>query len=457
MSLKSLKLKALSDVARFKQGVPLTLPGNVAEYYRTVANDGADRPIALNNDAIVAIVQSVDGNDEDAQDERVRLMLKADGQVQDEDEPQEPAEDATEDAGDEPAEPETDDAKEPERPVEQANAVQKWAATLIADTRGDKDFNGTLEAGIAADKELKMAPLNLMARLRAVYGDRLNGFPVPGTKAGDRECGNNPPDKRRTMVKKKDGGFREKYVSSIDAMFDATEQGARLNETVRLIGEANSPDRKAGNPWSAKNVHDRSQALQDARSDITTGRGMLRKAIALHLHLMRCDSLPDVDVTYRVVFLDATDKSKGSKPRSTRYPIVVKDKTDEENVNYYSVTQFLGLDPDEAKDPEALKEHNGSVWAALCASGGRGAATNASEVPHIATREQAEGYLSEVAAWAGKREAGTNLHKWMADKDGAGLRLSVDAIVSELTAIRDAFAKQIAADKEAAHKLERAA
>lgn len=445
-TLATLKLKALSDVGAYKINTPLTKPGNVAKYYRDVANDGADRPIALTNDAIVATVLTVDGNDEDAQDERVRLLLKADGQVQDE--PEEPADDAT----DEPTEPADDTANEPERPVENANAISKWSAELIAPTMDDATFNDTMANGIAADKTLKMAPLNLMASMRKTFGDKLNGFPVPGTKSGDKECGNNPADKRRTMVKKKDGGFREKYVSSIDAMFDATREGKALNITLQQIASADDPARKQGNPWSARNAMDRAQAAQDARTDVTTGRGMLRKAIALHLHLHKCDSLPDVQVYYREVPIDVADKAKGNKPRSTRYPIVVKDKTDEENVNYYSITQFLGLDPDEARDPAKLKEHNGSVWATLCASGGRGPATPENEVTHITTREQAEGYLAEVAAWSHVKETGTLLNRWMGEKDASQLRLSIDSIVSELTPIRDAFAKQIATDKEAANK-----
>ena len=459
-TLKALKLRALADVARFKEGVPLTKLGNVAEYYRTLANDEADEPIKMSNEELCGIVETVDGNDQMAQEKRVALILKAAGVNV---EPEEPAEEPEEVSGDtngEPEEPADDTDKEPERPVENANAVTAWAKSQIALVADDTDFNSAMATGIKADREAKVAPVNVLAKLRAAYGKKLDGFPMPGTKAGDKEAGNNPPDKRRTMTKKKGGGFRETYVSSIDAMWDATKEGRNIHTQIKLIGEADQPGKK--NAWSSASVQDRAQAKQDFQSDITTGRRIFRQAIALHLHLIDAQSLPDVLVDYREVTIKEGDKVE-KMPRQTRYPIVVKNKigmgTIDEQVNYYSVTQFLGLDPSEARDPAILKEHNGSVWAALCASGGRGPGTPESSVPPIDGRDTFSDYLAEIAGWVEKRDNGKLLNRWLSDKDKdarMSLLMSIDTLVSELASYRDAHAAEIAAEHERLAKIDAA-
>lgn len=449
-------LKALSDRGIFKVNMPLTKTANIAAYYRDVTNDGAEKPIALANEAIVAIVKTVAGNDQAAEDERVALMLKADGQGEpdeaDASEPAEPDADA-----DDNGEPEVEGEKKQEAPVEKADAIQKEANAFILRAVGDTEFNTVLHNAIEADKQQKVAPLYAMARLRLIYGDDLNGAPVPGTKTGDKECGNNPADKRRTMVKKKDGTYRESWVSVIDKMADALPDSVAAKAVIKAIDDASSPGVK--NDWTVKNMIDRKQARQDASAVLTLNRGMLRKAIALHLHFRACESLPNVEVSYKEVYRKGVDLKTATAadklPRSTRYPIVIKDKTDSDNVNTYAITQFLGLDPNEARDAKRVQECGG-VWQALLMSGGRGPEDPAL-ASHITTVAQFEEYAAEVKAWLDKREYVALLQKELAKGDDGSKAFikTLGDLYLELKPIYDQFQKvhgemQAAANKTAA-------
>jgi hypothetical protein len=62
------------DIDSFKQNQVLTDPKEIASYYRTIANEGADNPTSLTDAQILAIVSSIEGDDEDSEVERVQLI-----------------------------------------------------------------------------------------------------------------------------------------------------------------------------------------------------------------------------------------------------------------------------------------------------------------------------------------------------------------------------------------------
>lgn len=69
------------DIGVFKGGDVLTSRKLIADYYRTATNEGADAETKLTDEQILALVDKIDGDNEDAEVERVILIERESAKV----------------------------------------------------------------------------------------------------------------------------------------------------------------------------------------------------------------------------------------------------------------------------------------------------------------------------------------------------------------------------------------
>lgn len=450
-------LKTLSEVTTakgtvMKVGMPLTKPGNIAAYFAAVAliQSPTDKPLGLSGDQIRAIVDAVpEGDDPEArEDEIVRQLLVADGQQSEESEEtdEETDEDETEDeTSDEAGEQDATD-EDDKMPEEKPTAIQSEAVKAMERAVKDTVLSNIVRDAATADLTLKFTPLQFRQRLVTLYGTDLDTFPVPGSKSSDKDLGNRVADYRRIRVPKASGdGTKWVKVSYVQTCADLLPEAVAALDVLKQVAAANTRGKGAG-IFAKKTVTERGQAVKDAKATLASARGNFRKALSLHHMIYECSNLPDVDVSFR--------KNEKGEAEKTRVPMVIKNKKNDDLREYYTVAQFLALDPSDCRDPAKLKEHDGSVYSTLIASGMRGTGQRRGKdvCKPITNRDQWEGALAEVAAYTEERLNAANINKWLAITNGED---SSDAMLESMETIIANLTPYVQANRERLAKLHR--
>lgn len=392
------KFTALVSVPNTKiaKGKNVSVAVNVAIYFRyLVEQQQGAKALAIDNQQINAIADQI-GDDFDTeqerQDEVVRLLMVADGQIEEDAAEQESVE---EDAAAEDAETNGKDENEDtsDLPIEAANDVAKEAAKFIAKAANDAEFNAEIKFAADSDRRIKVMPLVMYMRLQTLYGKELDTAPMPNTNA--KTSGNYKPDKRATQVPKAGGeGFTTRIVSMLDSMADMLPESIKA---TAILDQTKDKDSRKGTKYEHTGNYDLAQLRKDSRAIIVLSRNLFRKAVGIHHMLSQCENIPNVEVSY------LRDPQNKNKPKSTQFPFVISDTTDKQNNEFMSVTQFLALDPSQCKDPAALKKNQGSMWRTLKTSGSRGAGearVPKGFCPRILIMDQAEAAFSQIAHWA---------------------------------------------------------
>lgn len=423
-----------SDAFGFKDKLRLRKPESIAKYLRAVAS--FDRsPITLADDALMQVVEAVNiegMSDDDIEIARVEAIINAQDKLDGGDN-ETVDEEATEDetVEEEAEEIDTGTTGGNEIPLPAAvkvESIDTEAAAFIADAAASKEFNDELNSDIAAGDRVKMAPLNMLLVLRKVYGAKLDTAPMPGTKAGDPDLGNRLPDKRRTVTKKKNGGFTDKWISIYDKMFDHLPKGKEINSELKLIDESETK----ANKYTGKAIYRENEA-KTLRSQRTAGITLVRQSIALHLMLYEVNNLPGIKAEY------LADKDKVT-PRNSRFPIWVRDPSDPELSETLAITSFLALDPAKAKDAENVKK-KGGVYKALITSGARGTSDDESgsnKLPPFDI-DIAEEAVASFVTFMSDRVNRAAILKRLNEKDSDGFRRSMVELHVETKPYYDKF------------------
>lgn len=378
------------------KGKTASVAPNVAIYFRYLATQASPekKAIAISNEQIIAIAEGVSlddysGDEHKHQDEIVRQLLVADGQIADTSETEEDESEETEETG------ETEPTEEEKKlPIEKQDDIDKEATKLMRKAIDDKPLNAMFSRAVEIDDEALFMPLKMRDRFIAVYGiEGMNELPMPGTTKNT--AGNHAPDKRLTRVKRQGGdGWRDATVSIVDRMAELLPEAAKHTATLSAI--ANRSTEK--NEWQNATIDKIGKATKKAKAALVTIKRNFRRTLTLHHQLALCQALPDVDVYY--------GKEKDGSATQDRVPIVVKNKLNDDVREYFTVVQFNALEPADCRDPLKLKKNDGSVYLTLIRSAARGTGqrTKKGMCPPITIFNQGDAALSEVAHWLEKKE-----------------------------------------------------
>lgn len=433
----------------FKANLKLKKSESIAKYLRAVANEGRDSPITMDDATLLQVVESVELKADETRDDievlRVEAIEAAEARLSTGD-AEVSEEETTEEEVEGEATPEgvaTDAETGKDVPLPAAvklESIDAEAAEFIKPAAASAEFNKELDDDIAAGDKVKQAPLNMMLQARKVWGKLLDGAPVPGMKAGDPSLGNRLPDKRRTVTKKKNGGFTDKWVSIYDKMFDYLPRGKAIAAEKKLIEESETK----ANKYTGQQTR-RENDLKTLNSQRTNGITLLKQGIALHLQLLEVGMLPGVTVEYL--------KEKDGKPRNTRFPIWVRDPSDPENSETLAVTSFLALDPAKARDPENVTK-KGGVFKALITSGARGTRDDEgggkNKLPPIDSVDLAEEAVASFVTFLENRVNRTAILKRLNEKDSDAFRRSMVELHTETKPYYDKYVAWYRKTEEAA-------
>jgi len=436
----SVSYPVLRDIGPFKavtNGKPTRQKkqSNVLAYYRAIADAGAAKPIALSVDTMVQCIESIEGDDQDAEDKRIVAMLRADGQIEG---------DADDEAEVVPEETDvTEVTEEAAKASEDAIASQtRSAAEFIDKAAGAPEVSTVLNTIVEASKTEKMKGILLLNVLRSTYSTaELDGAPMPGTKPDDVKGTNLLPEYTRKFTPKKDGGYREGWVSWFVTAAERIPAGKALADKETTLAKKLD---------TAKNVRDYGDK-KDSGASFNKVVATLRQSIHLHHVLRACEGVPHLSAGWRTQ-IGADGKTQ--VPYRSQYPIEVMDMRDKSGATAIPLTTFLGLKPalvSKMTNEEIAKK--GGLLSALLATGGTGAGESAGGPTKstIKTRKDAEGTFAELSAWLHSKESTEALVKWLNEpaKDSDGLLRSVNEIYLELKPLYDAYHPRIQAMMDA--------
>lgn len=340
--MSKLSFTVTGDIGAFTAGQVLTDEANVATYYRTVANEGADRPTKLTDKDILAIVLSVEGDNEDAEMERVSLI----------------------EAGKVPA------ANVPKANVTMS-AARKELEALELGKRADN--NDTLTAHLVkvsdAKQWLSSCAYFIMKDFEAQYGrDVLLTFPIIGARSHDENdlpTGHPNPDCYKRPTKRKGGGKGQ-------AMDYWHKHFAAGLKPIREMHDAIAAEKaKEGAAKLGERQLEAFENKYSARIESATGK--VKQALELFQQLERAANYPACVISWekeRVFKWEDDGTTPVIDPKTKRQaftwevaevekPIYVEDADKETKLYYqYSIQQFLSLDFDKANE-------NGGTFEAL--------------------------------------------------------------------------------------------
>lgn len=287
-------------------------------------------------------------------------------------------------------------------PERTAHQREKEATDLAFLADNDDQLQSDLQAGVEAAEKTKVAAVNIYLDLKDVYGDKLNGFPEPGTT--DKES-NNPAIYDRPVRRK--GGVGTAKANWINDFADHLKW---VRETIiepkLAMAESNTSEMKK-EAFASK---------MDGR--LSTARKNVGQAIALHHQIARAEAYPSIEFEWVQDEENVLDEQ--GQPvlengvakttlvlASTDKPVCIVSTKNRKDFFYLSVQQFLGLDFDEARAKGGTVD---SLMATKKRDSGADDGTGSNQVA-VTTREQ---YLGAMYAECSFLDAGKNYTDFLA-------------------------------------------
>lgn len=304
----------------FKANMRLKKDASIILYMRAVAKAQTDSEITLDDAAILSIVNSVDGDDAAAEQQRVNLILQA----------------IVSETKEEIIEEETDEDDEEAvalTPAQiAANAVkvhnlEAQAKAFAAEADGNNSLGGVIERGVMAKQDTAMTMLRWYQALKAQYGDKLLSLPIPNST--EKTHPDNPDIYKRPSKRKGAGGSGQ---SSYLNYFADNLKWVRENIGAKLLEaeEVKKQSKKRGIAMETK-----------YKGQEATVRVNVKGAVMLAHQLALAAKYPAVIVEF------AQEKGADGKmiDSDTAAPIWISDKANPK-VDFvdYTVAQFNQLD-----------------------------------------------------------------------------------------------------------------
>jgi len=323
---KAFTLTTTAALGGFDEGQALKSASDIVAYYRARVNEGEEHDLTdkIDDDAMLALIKSVDGDNADAEDKRVSAIIQASVETSGETDDDTTDDDGTDD--DETPGEETGPKETPKQVATRIQGVRISATTrerTAADMakRLDNDAELSVIFGTLADakEEVARSAYVIWQHLKAQYGDEMDKFPVPGTQSIDKGkpyYTEDNADYFSRPSRRRGGGGGNASASWVDLFAENFKQ-------IRdWRGEIEAAQKKAADPKLSYNTADYEAEKARLEGRINTCKGKVRLAITLHHTLAAAER-------FRQQLPDVAGQPKGTKPVIFEWIMVKTDVLDD--------------------------------------------------------------------------------------------------------------------------------
>lgn len=316
------KYTVTGDLGSFKTGQVLKREKEIIAYHRAVLDEGADKPSDLSDEVILACVEKIEGDNEDAELQRIELM-EAGGVTPDEI------------IG-------AVNVSAQSSPI--AIAAANMAAKISDHT--SQDVNELIDAKEITKKGPAVIALDFS---RDFTPEQIDAMPVPGSTA---EKTNNPDRYSEKVVVK--GEEKKRPASYYGKLHDSSKIGQPIMIALNDMALAQADDAAASAAYKRMTKTERTAETARLSQRRTTGRTNMILAVKVLKQFSTVNAMENCGV--RFFFEDAKAKPEDRRIKNTPACIIVFDKHEPINGSPISVGKFLRLKPDAIKHDAKLAD-----------------------------------------------------------------------------------------------------
>lgn len=301
-----------------------------------------------------------------------------------------------------------------------ADSIRELAAEMAEIANQDDALALLTTEALDAGETVKRSPLTIMVRLQKDFGDKLNTWPVPGSKGGD-----NPDVYTTKEMNAKKEWVDKPHAFYKDLVADLAEGEAILETIAELDVADNTPEK-----GKKEHVELGTLGIQQARSMMRQRFDAMvelyRSAMRLHHKIAELhENFGDVvKVDY------SRDKDKVT-PKKATLPLFIQDIAEPTKAKAFGVKAFTNLNVAKAKA-------KGGDYFAIVSSGGRqgGEGQGAGDDDAEGFSVSGENFDDTTAAYANFWDDVDNVqivYKELNAKDKAGNHVSDELLLSLAT------------------------
>jgi hypothetical protein len=437
------------DLGRFVGGQVLSSNQDIADYYRTMVNEGADNETLLSNEQILTIVRSVPGDGEDQEIERIQLMESGSvptsnlrqiafttGSKDDllawvrgelfpdcklTDDHIASVVNATMDiVNDDASEDDVDLAilealgtAEQPTPEKVETTLQivtggSWMAKAAVKLDADAQFNKDMDAIVASKEVVDGRAVIIEQDLRKVFGKALSEWPEWDTWKPEGDTSNREYEGYMKRTQKANGeGYNEKTCHKLWDLFEATTIAKEISTVVEEITKA----RDSGGSYkgiSGKAQLNAERTLWNSKKN--TRRATFVQAVRLAHQWDKISSMVGVSCKY----IEKPDGKGNEAITKSRTPIFMWNTQKPEENHPCSINTFLKYDVEVANE-------KGGTWTALLDTVSREKKDKKIGVPDINSTKLYIDAMNGALFFMEEQEAG--LRHALAKRDDAAIDL----------------------------------
>lgn len=302
-------------------------------------------------------------------------------------------------------------------------AAQRRAVEAVNLIANDEAITLAVQTVVKAGEDTKRGPLAVLWALRARLGDKIDTFPVPGSKELEGERSNEPKDVYR-FQKRKDNGDKTWATGSFYKDFaDDHPLGQQVGHVLAGLAAASKVPQEryeyeiGGKKYSnadfmAMPVIERKQQRKRFEAQRTAIRSAFRRAFLLHFHFAEVKEW-GIGIKIATKTMDGVEVLTNGT-----YPIHVWNPDNPtEDFEVLSVPQFLAMRLDKAKDKAGANPDNGAKFAAFKNSGGRGTKAGETGTTKKYTQTSAEEDVAALGSYLETEEGTIAFLKRLTSKD----------------------------------------
>jgi hypothetical protein len=375
------------QISHFDEIAALVNSGDVKlDDYRAMFQASAGRPSKLSDSQLIAVIANTE--DDMEAEAWVEAMLEA--------------EKAT---------------GEPQPIAAESSAMIDLAKAFASNA----DAMAAVETVMVAKETTRRGPIVIMNFLRTVYGETLHTFPVPGSTEA---VGNRPADKYSVKTKNAKGVTTSRTKSKLDDFADSLPFGKDTQDHLERI--ANQSGEYAPAKCGPKLLESSKTKYTQRQSGLRT---LIKQSVGLDQQFEAVNLLAGCEAVF-VMDTVIQDGKEVEVIANTTQPICVQHVTKRDKFQTMSVTSFLSLDVDAAKEA-------GGTYEALIGTIGKGATATADKPinPDYTTwsAAQFEAILAKVAHYLEDEDKAGAIYKRLKEKDAASfIRTLGDLYVDSL-------------------------
>jgi len=290
--------------------------------------------------------------------------------------------------------------------------IASLASTLARELDADVEFDKHTRAALEAYEVIKRAPVVMLWDFKRVFGDeKVSQFPIPGSfikdgvllDADERPIsqGNvqRKPDKYKVSVKVNDAETKDQPRSFYKELALDTKQGRQIVEILDQLTLANDKTTRtnAKEPYRSMSATKRLSETNKWKVRKSRLPNLAKQAMQCYFQYETISNMDKVLVGYNST-THMVDNVEHVDLDEVNTPYWIQDKNNPANVDTYTVSEFLRLDPLQAN-------LNGGTYDALIATIARAPKKPTTTLPEIKTPEELTTHWAVEAAFMDQRHS----------------------------------------------------